>query len=135
MNPGPTHGHGADLSTVSLCLLPGFDCSALVDLLNTFYLQGQYAVSLDLCKAPHLGPVEIRTLGRFAESCKRRGGFLRLENASRTLAMIIQVFRFDDWLDLAPEPEAAPSLWPSWSRGDQNKWEAARAGAGIFGAN
>lgn len=110
MNVPPRPGHSTDSNPVSLCLLPDFDCRALPDLLNAFYRQGHYVVSLDLCKAPHLGPVEIRTLGRFAESCKRRGGFLKLENASRNVVRIIQVFRFDDVLDVVPEPEAAPYL-------------------------
>ena len=110
MNVTHRPGHSIDSNPVPLCLLPNSDCRALPDLLNAFYRQGQYVVSLDLCKAPHLGPAEIRTLGRFAESFKRRGGFLRLEDASRNIVAIIQVLRFDDWLDVVPAPEAAPYL-------------------------
>jgi hypothetical protein len=108
MNPHPTRGPGTDLSPVSLCLLPDFDCSALAGLLNAFCRQGRYAVSLDLCKAPRLGPVEIRTLGAFAEAFQRRGGFLNLQNASENATLFIQVFRFDDLLKPMPALDAAP---------------------------
>jgi anti-anti-sigma regulatory factor len=51
-------------------------------LFNDFSQHKCYRVCLDVSTVSHLGTVEFRVLGNFAESFKQHGGFLKLENAS-----------------------------------------------------
>ena len=107
MKTNPTVDHSTNRRGVSLCLLPSPDHSALDDLLREISHQDERIICLDLCCVSYLSPAHIRTLGGFAESFQRRGGFLRLENVSGSVTRVAQVMGFGGLLGVPPAPDAA----------------------------
>ena len=99
-----------DHDPVRLCLVPGTDHSALTDLLNGLYHSEQYRVGIDVREVPRLGTVEIRILGAFADSFKRRGGFLKLENATAQVATLVRLFGYSDLLPTAADQSTFQQL-------------------------
>jgi len=77
---------------VRLCLLPAVDFSDLASLLHELDRRERYRVCLDVGNVSGWGTVEFRVLSSFAESFQRHGGFLRLENASASLAALFRSF-------------------------------------------
>ena len=97
-----------DSRVVSICLLPGADHSTLSSLLDRLYWEGKNEVCLDLCQVPRLGPLEIRTLGRYGESFKQRRGELKLANASKSVATLIHVLEFTDLIRIESQTAETP---------------------------
>lgn len=64
----------------------------LARLLNDFSRRECYRICVDANAVLHLGTVEFRVLGSFADQFKRRGGFLKLENASTNVAALVREF-------------------------------------------
>ena len=54
-----------------------------------------YQVCLDVRDLQHLGTTEFRILSSFAEWCRQHGGFLKLDNASASLAALIHGYDCD----------------------------------------
>lgn len=88
-------------NTVRLSLPAAADNSDLSSLLNPLLENQQYRICLDVSRVSHWGTVELRVLGIFAESCRRQGGFLKLENASATVAARVREFGFTDLIKVA----------------------------------
>jgi len=86
-----------------LCLLPDIDYSGIASLLNDLYFSKHYWVGLNVSAVSHLGTVEFRVLSSFADRFKRRGGFLKLENASANVAALVRVFGCTDLLSGASQ--------------------------------
>lgn len=76
---------------VRISLTKDSNLADVVNLLNGLYQRGQYQVRIDMTAVPRLGTAEIRTLGRFAESFKSHGGYLKLEGANRDILAMIRV--------------------------------------------
>lgn len=79
-----------------LCLPATVDNSHLASLLNPLLEREQFRICLDARRVSRLGTVEFRVLGVFAEACKRRGGFLKLENVGESLAVLLREFGIAD---------------------------------------
>jgi anti-anti-sigma regulatory factor len=94
--------HGGEGNTVRLRLPATVDNFHLASLLNPLLENQQYRICLDVSRVSHLGTVEFRVLRIFAESCKRHGGFLKLENASTTIAALVREFGFTELMRAAP---------------------------------
>lgn len=90
---------------VRLCLPATVDNFHLASLLNPLLEREQFRICLDMSRVSRLGTVEFRVLGIFAESCRRHGGFFKLENASGTVAALVREFGFTELLaDLRHQP-------------------------------
>lgn len=87
-----------DEDAVRACLLPGDNYSDLARLFNDFSQHKCYRVCLDVSTVSHLGTVEFRVLGNFAESFKQHGGFLKLEHASASVAALVRDFGLTELL-------------------------------------
>ncbi len=83
---------------VRLCLLPGVGHFDLASLLNELHDGVHFRVGLDVSAVTHLGTVELRVLRAFAERSVRRGGFLKLENASADLVESVRSVGLQDLL-------------------------------------
>ena len=90
--------------TVRLCLLPGVGHFDLASLLNELHDGVHFRVGLDVSAVTHLGTVELRVLRSFAERSIRRGGFLKLENASAALVKTVRSVGLQDLLLTPFEP-------------------------------
>jgi anti-anti-sigma regulatory factor len=90
--------HGAEGAIIRLCLPATVDNFHLASILTPLLENQQYRVSLDASRVTRLGTVEFRALGIFAEACRRQGGFLKLENASVTMAALVREFGCTDLL-------------------------------------
>jgi anti-anti-sigma regulatory factor len=104
-NPDNPPRHEDD--TVRLCLMPSADFSDLAALLNELYHNEQYRVCIDVGAVWRLGTVEFGVLGSFLEPFKRRGGFLRLENASANIVTLVHIFGFAELLADVPAQTAS----------------------------
>lgn len=91
----PAHN---DEDAVRACLSPGDNYSDLARLFNEFSQHKCFRVCLDVSTVSHLGTVEFRVLGNFAESFKRHGGFLKLENASASVTALVRDFGLTELL-------------------------------------
>lgn len=94
-----------DDDAVRLCLIPGTDYSDLASLFNDLDHRECYRVCIDVGAVSHLGAVEFRVLGCFAESFKRHGGFLQLENASAEVAALVRDFGCTDLMAVVREKQ------------------------------
>lgn len=105
MNPFPPPavptGSGSavvDAEPDTLSLLDEIDYAALTDFFGAFYREGQYRVVVDCSHLERLGPVEVRTLIRFADQFAQRGGFIRLTHVSARIRGLFAVFRCTELL-------------------------------------
>ena len=64
----------------------------LVVLLYNLSTSGRYQICLDVSAVSHLGTMEFRLLGIYAEQCRQHGGFLKLENPSDRLAALVRSY-------------------------------------------
>jgi ABC-type transporter Mla MlaB component len=64
----------------------------LVVLLRDLTANGRYQISLDVSAVSHLGTMEFRLLGVYADRCQEHGGFLKLDNASAKLAALVRSY-------------------------------------------
>ncbi|MBE0544559.1 MAG: STAS domain-containing protein [Verrucomicrobia bacterium] len=87
-----------DEDVARACLSPDDNYFDLARLLNRLALHKCFRVSLDVSTVSHLGTVEFRVLRKFAESFKQQGGFLKLENASPSVAAMVRDFGLTDLL-------------------------------------
>jgi len=64
----------------------------LVVVLRDLSASARYRISLDVSAVSHLGTMEFRLLGIYADRCQEHGGFLKLENASAKLAALVRSY-------------------------------------------
>ena len=102
MRNNADNARGGEGTTVRLSLPATTDNSDLASLLNPLLESRQYRICLDASRVMRLGTVEFRVLGIFAESCKQHGGFLKLENASATVAALVREFGFTELMSAVP---------------------------------
>jgi anti-anti-sigma regulatory factor len=74
----------------------------LARLLNDCAQRECYRICMDANAVLHLGTVEFRVLGSFADEFKRRGGFLKLEHVNANVAALVREFGRTDLLRPTP---------------------------------
>jgi len=90
-------------ATVRLRLARDAGYPDLVTPLYHLSASGRHRICLDVSAVSHLGTMEFRLLGIYAEQCRQHGGFLRLENASAKLAALVRSYGCLELLARAPE--------------------------------
>ena len=98
MMPKP---HGAETKAddaVRVQLSADANYADLARLLNDCVQRECYRICVDANAVLHLGTVEFRVLGSFADQFKLHGGFLQLENANANVAALVHEFGRTDLL-------------------------------------
>ncbi len=84
---------------IQLCLLNGSNYRELSYLLEELAHEGQHRVVFDCSHVRRLGPVEIRTLVKFADQFAACDGYLRLIHVNPGIYRLLEIFHYLELLD------------------------------------